>query len=164
MGRSAMPWMVVRTEPQRELLAQDRICKLGYHPYHPKFRDWFSGKIKSLFPRYLFVEFHEHWGQIRRAHGVHSVLCSAGTPGIVEDEIIDDLKAKEDSESLVLLNFDIGHVVTVIDGEMKGWTGIFNGMNDRDRCEILFSMMNRPITKLVSTKFIRAGSPFLEAA
>jgi hypothetical protein len=155
-----MPWMVVRTQPQREQLVQHQIRGLcGRETYWPRFRDWRTGKIKSLYPNYLFVEETPEWGFLRVVFGAISPIFIDGAPGLVPDIHIEDLQAQEDSEGLILIDVNIGHPVTVVRGdEMLGWSGIYYGMADHDRCEVLFNVIGQPLTKIVSTKNIRAES------
>lgn len=154
-----MPWMVVRTEPQREPVAQRYVRMLGKETYLPRYRCWRSGKIKSLYPNYLFVEFDGQWSYLRRAIGALDPIFIDGRPGIVPDDHIEDLQGRHDSEGLILDDLDIDHIVTVVNGEeMIGWTGRFQGMSDRDRCEVLFNIIGSPFTKIIETKNIRAES------
>ena len=154
-----MPWMVVRTEPQREQLVQNQIRGLcGRETYLPRFRDWRTGKIKSLYPNYLFVDHVTEWGFLHSVFGAISPIFVDGAPGLVDDEHVDDLQAQEDSEGLILIDVNIGHPVTVTHGEMIGWSGIYYGMSDHDRCSVLFNIIGQPVTRIVSTKDIRAES------
>lgn len=154
-----MPWMVIRTEPQREYLAQRTINLCKRSTYLPRFRDWRTGKIKSLYPNYLFVVYDGEWAFVRDALGAISPIFIDGHPGVVGDEHIDELRAQEDSDGLILIDVNIGHPVTVVRGDdMIGWSGIYQGMADHDRCEILFNIIGQPFTRVVETKRIRAES------
>jgi len=154
-----MPWMVVRTEPQRELVAQRYVQLFGKETFLPRFRDWRSGRIKSLYPNYLFVEYDGNWSYLRRTYGAKDPIFVDGAPGVVPDEHVEELQGRQDSEGLILIDLDVGHVVTVVRGnDMRGWTGIFNGMTDKDRCEVLFNIIGPPVSKIVDTKNIRAES------
>jgi transcription antitermination factor NusG len=154
-----MPWMVVRTEPQREPIAERHVRMLGKETYLPRYRDWRSGKIKSLFPNYFFVEYDRQWSYLRTTMGALDPIFMDGSPGLVSDDPIDELQNRHDSEGLVLLDLDVGHVVTVVHGdEMVGWTGIFNGMSGMDRCVVLFNIIGSPLSKIIETKNIRAES------
>lgn len=157
-----MPWMVVRTESRREESAQRQIVGLfGKQAYLPRFRDWRTGKVRSLYPNYLFVEYDGTWSFLRFVFGAISPIFIDGAPGTVADEHIDNLQAQQDAEGLILYDLKIGHRVLVVGGEYVGWRGSFCGMADNDRCQVLFSMIGQPVTRDIETKHIRADSLYL---
>jgi transcription antitermination factor NusG len=155
-----MPWMVLKTEPRREAIVTSQIIGLcGRSAYWPKFRDWKTGKIKSLFPSYIFAEHEtENWSYWRAVFGVFGPIKLNGVPGVVSDKDIERLQVQEDSEGLILIDLEVGHRVQIVGGEYVGWHGIYQGMSSNQRCEILFNIIGTPLRKFVDTKFIRAPS------
>jgi transcription antitermination factor NusG len=154
----AMPWMVIRTEPRREEFAERQIVGLFHREtYFPKYRDWRTGKIRSLFPSYLFVEVGE-WSYLRRVFGVLSPIFVNGNPGVVADDEIEKLQSQHDAEGLILFDLNIGHRVAIVGGEYVGWSGNYHGMTDGQRCQVLFSMIGQPVLKNIDIKHIRADS------
>lgn len=150
--------MVVRTEPRREEFAERQIIGLfGKETYFPKFRDWRTGKIRSLFPNYLFVEDGE-WAYLRNVFGVINPIFVNGNPGVVADAEIERLQSQHDAEGLILFDLNIGHRVTVVGGDHVGWSGNYQGMTDAQRCRVLFSIIGQPLMIDIETKHIRADS------
>jgi transcription antitermination factor NusG len=149
-------WMVVRCETRREELAERQIVGLfGKETYLPRFRDWKTGKVKSLYPSYLFVEYDLAWSFLRNVFGAIAPIFVDGTPGRVPEIHIDDLQAQHDSEGLILCDIAVGHRVQVVGGEYVGWRGSFQGMSDNDRCQVLFSMIGQPVLRDIDTRYIR---------
>jgi transcription antitermination factor NusG len=149
--------MVLRTEPRREPIVQSQIIGLcGKEVYWPKFRDWKTGKVKSLFPSYLFAEYElsSYW---RSVFGAFGPILRNGIPGLVADEEIEKLQEQENAEGLIMLGLDVGRRVQVVAGEYVGWHGIYQGMNDNLRCEVLFNLIGLPVSRFVEAKYIRAA-------
>lgn len=60
--------------------------------------------MKPLFPRYLFVEIENVWRFLLSTWGVSSVVMRGETPDIVNPAIIEALKARENDESVIMLD------------------------------------------------------------
>ena len=72
-----MAWFVVQTNPQREASAADRLSE--HDPYFPRFKAP-TGRVKPLFPGYLFCRATELWSSIKNAIGVKAVLMQGEQP------------------------------------------------------------------------------------
>lgn len=149
-------WIVVYTQPLKEKQAQQHLLDQDYEVYMPCFKKTrrHARKIQEtlapLFPRYIFVSIDSattKWRSINGTRGVVQVLMNQQQPSIIADQIINDLKAREDADGLVSANslelFSIGEKVRVLDGAFKDYTATFSAMNDKDRVELLLSFLGR---------------------
>src|SRR5437762_12759698 len=87
-------WVVLRTQPQRELLAAEAVRARGgeaFVPYLPPRRR--TRRAVPLFPGYLFarVTSAEDLLPIRSAPGVAYVLPLSAAPALVPGEVVDSL-------------------------------------------------------------------------
>lgn len=100
-------WYVVRTKPNKELLAAVTIAAAGFHAFVPVtlVERSHAGKrervSRPLFPRYLFVQFDreaQRFGQLNYCRGVSNrgLMCDADDlPIFVPDPIIDSIRERE---------------------------------------------------------------------
>src|SRR5829696_5862388 len=102
-------WHCVRTQPKHEHIAAAylrRGCDIDV--FSPKLRIqkatrrgavWF---VEALFPGYVFARFDwvSDCHRIRGTNGVSTVVTFGSAPPIIEDQIIESLRAEFDSEEV----------------------------------------------------------------
>lgn len=144
-------WFIVLTNPQRESFVCERLSDLD--PYLPRFKNS-KGRIKVLFPGYLFTPKVEHWGPICNTVGVRSLLMSGDHPACIPGKVITSWKDKERG-GLVQLppppRFRPGERLTITKGSLKYRDVIHAGMVGRDREKVLIAMLGQYITIIVPT-------------
>ena len=148
-------WYAIRTHLNQENRAAANLRAYNIEVFFPRIkekrRNQFSGAItfltKPFFGRYLFARFnveqllHKVWF----TRGVQSVVCFGGIPSVVDDNIIEFLQARTNSEGLVRLGEDLkpGDKVIMNNGMLDNLVGIFEReMNDSERVLILLETIN----------------------
>ena len=127
----------------------------GHVVYQPRIRS--PRRIsEALFPMYAFVTVDLQWHTVRWAPGVVALLMNGDGPARVADHIIDELKSRE-HDGLVILpaaprprplaRFKAGDQVKIVDGPMRGFKGLVEGMRSYERVTVLLELLGsvRPI-------------------
>ena len=144
-------WFIVLTNPQRESFVCERLSDLD--PYLPVFKNT-KGRIKVLFPGYLFTPKVEHWGPICNTVGVRSLLMSGDHPACIPGRVITSWKDKERG-GLVQLppppRFRPGERLTITKGSLKYRSVIHTGMVGRDREKVLIEMLGQFVSIVVAS-------------
>ena len=162
-------WCAVQTHVRAEDKAAFHLRRQGYEiflPKHLKRRkharriDWVS---TPLFPRYLFVAIKPDitpWWAIRSTVGVGSLICFGDSPAVVPENIITEIKARQDENGMVKLHagsaFKRGDRVKIIDGPLNDLEGLFESPTNEDRVTILLSLMGREVKVRVPLETVYA--------
>src|ERR1700691_24764 len=113
MSNIGRKWCVVRTHAHAETKAIENLRRQGFETYLPKFRKLRSHARRRdlvsapLFPRYCFVALDRAWGRwhaIRSTIGVDRILGGDGGPASVGDEIVDELRQREDANGFIQID------------------------------------------------------------
>ena len=147
----AMSWLVATSENGKQAVARSFLQDRGFEVYFPRFRErrFFRGHkqfVESyLFGRYFFVLFVPLWYQIRFTFGVDSVFMHEEAPALVRDDVIDEIKAREDRDGVITIRkgFRHGQRVRVKSGPLAGIIGAFERMGARDREVALLSILGQ---------------------
>src|SRR5215475_559946 len=157
-----MPWIVARTEPRREHIAQSFVKTLHNHQtYLPIFRDWRSKQIQPLFPNYLFIQsLTGLWWHLRSTIGVMTLIMRGEVPDLMPDSAIEVLQENEKNGLVQIqqLSLHRGQRVSIVGSAMNGHVGIFEKMSGRDRCRILFSMLGQEVRADVDVCYVREAA------
>lgn len=147
-----MVWIVAMTKPNQEAIAVENLQRQGYEPYCPRYQQKRPNKpalTRPLFPRYIFVNIENFWYSIKGTRGVSYVLAGEGGPQKVPDQLIDNLKSREDKLGLISLEpkarFNEGAKVRVGDGPLLGHQLIYEGMTAHERCTVLVALLGRAV-------------------
>jgi len=158
-------WLCVNTEFGRETLADQELRTLGLCTWLPSHLQ--RGRIRPLFPRYLFVQADrgaELWRRIYRTRGVVTVLGS-GRPARVPAVVLEVLwrqcapngvsyppePVPVDRTSLI----PPGAAVLIADGVMVGLTGICQ-WSDGKRVRLLLEILGRGVDVTVPRSSVDA--------
>lgn len=141
-----MSWIVARTEPKRERVAVNFIERQGRQCYLPLCRDSQTSIISPLFPSYLFVfNLDGAWHWLQRTFGISCLIMRSGMPDLMHDNILESLRNTERHGLIPVSRFNEGDKVDLVQCAFSGWTGIFKGMNAKDRCTVLLEMLGQSV-------------------
>jgi transcriptional antiterminator RfaH len=162
-------WYAVQTHARAEDKAAHHLLRQGYAVFLPKHLkrrrharrvDWMPA---PLFPRYLFVAVDPEsmsWWSIRSTVGVRALVSFGSRPAAVPQEIITEIKARQDNKGLVKTSaahgFKPGERVRIVDGPLSDVEGLFECLSDEDRVTILLEIMGRAVRVRVPVDTIYA--------
>jgi hypothetical protein len=140
-------WGVVRSLPQRERFAADRVAALGFEVFLPSIRT--KHGTLPLFSGYFFCLIHEQWMAINRCSGVLCLVRTGDCPARCPEHEIEALRSRLGPDGLIHLPakprpqrrvFAKGERVKVIAGGAR-FDAIHTGMTRRDRELILIEVL-----------------------
>src|SRR5690242_20470711 len=97
-------WYLVQTHVNAEMKAAANLGQQDFSVYVPRYlkRRSHARKVevvaRPLFPRYLFVAIDlaaQRWRAIQSTLGISHLVCVGGRPALVDDGVIDALRARE---------------------------------------------------------------------
>lgn len=163
-------WYVVQTQANAENKAIAHLGRQGFATYLPRYlkRRRHARRIDivaaPLFPRYLFVEIDmgvQRWRSIYSTVGVSRLVSNGDFPAPVPDEVISSLKRRESTSGFVQLDhrpkFKAGDKVRILEGAFYDCLGIYDGMSDRERVEILLDLLGRKVRVRMNAEAIAAA-------
>lgn len=163
-------WYVVQTQANSEKKAVAHLARQGFATYLPRYlkRRRHARRVDvvaaPLFPRYLFVEIDmavQRWRSIYSTVGVSRLVCNGEFPVPVPERVVNLLKNREDTSGFIQLDhrpkFKTGDKVRVLEGAFYDYLGIYDGMLDRDRVEILLDLLGRKVRVLLDAEAIAAA-------
>lgn len=149
-------WFVVYTQPREEHVAEENLARQGYLAYWPRYKKRVSHARRvrevsaSLFPRYLFVSFDPAttgWRNIRSTRGCIDVIRNGFEPTRVPDQLIAEIRAREDDGGCVVLGRQIefvkGQRIRLKGDAFQDHELIFETMKDDERVVALMSLLGR---------------------
>ena len=148
-------WYLVHTKPRQENLAQENLERQGYETYLPRIyqtrrRNGRHVKtIEAFFPRYLFIHLDsetDNWAPIRSTIGVSKMIRFDGIPAMVPEQLIQALKSNDDEDGVQRLNqknLIRGDKVTIIDGPLAGYQGIYQQQKSSERVAVLVDLVGK---------------------
>lgn len=167
-GRSQ--WYVVQTQANAENKAVAHLARQGFATYLPRYlkRRRHARRVDvvaaPLFPRYLFVEIDvavQRWRSICSTVGVARLVCNFEFPAPVPERVVELLRNREDTSGFIQLDhrskFKAGDKVRVLEGAFYDCLGIYDGMPDRERVEILLDLLGRKVRVLLDAEAIAAA-------
>lgn len=161
-------WYVVQTQARRESVAESSLAGLCGAVFCPRYRARVSihgyrrEVARSLFPGYLFAAFDiaRRLRAVNCAYGVRRVVQSGGQPAEVAAEIVAAIEARM-RDGYVVLDPPLlspGQRVEVVEGPLRGYTGIFQGdQSGARRVTLLLDLLGRSTRVIVAREAIRAA-------
>jgi transcriptional antiterminator RfaH len=148
-------WYLIHTKPAREREAQRHLQRQGYQTYFPRLRRAVHRngqpevQITPLFPRYLFLlleEGRQCLAPVRSTLGVANIVCFGMRFATVPDEIVRQLRAREDPDSgLHSLGppppMGPGMPVRIAAGAFAGLEGVFERTEAVNRVVVLLKLL-----------------------
>jgi transcriptional antiterminator RfaH len=163
-------WYVVQTHAHAEAKALAHLARQGFTAYLPRYlkRRRHARRIETvaapLFPRYLFVTVDmvcQRWRAIHSTIGVARLVCNGEDPVAVADEVVENLRQREDAQGFVKLGerprFTSGDKIRVLEGVFTDYLGLFEGMRDKERVAVLLDLLGRKV-RLVLDEFSVAAA------
>jgi transcriptional antiterminator RfaH len=142
-------WACARLVGHREHIALRFLNMRGFETYWPQI----GGKLKpqALFPGYCFIWIELQWTPARWCPGVTAILLNGDQPAHVPNQVISELKGREDRRGFIRLPkrsrlnggslFAPGDQVRVKAGPMSGLSGLVQGLKPHQRIEVLLTML-----------------------
>ncbi len=162
-------WCAVQTHVRAEDKAAFHLRRQGYTVFLPKHLkrrkharriDWVPA---PLFPRYLFVALDPaqgRWWSIRSTVGVLNLVNFGNRPAAVPDEVISEIKARQDEKGLVKTHegcsFKPGDRVRIIKGPLGDLEGLFDCPTDEERVTVLLNFLGREVKVRVPLETVYA--------
>ena len=143
-----MHWYAVRTKPNQERQAELSVQRVGVETFYPQMKERRVIRrreqmiIGSLFPGYLFARLNMavHYRAAKYARGVLDLVAFGSIPAIVDDEIIEGMRARLRDGCLTLPAPALtpGEVVRIQAGPLQGLEAVFEReMSDHQRVVLL---------------------------
>jgi transcriptional antiterminator RfaH len=147
-----LQWYAVQTKPRGESLAQISLEREGLETFYPKLkRRRTIRRVRRmvtgpLFPSYIFARFEPHRDGrlVKYANGVLRIVSFGERPAVVEDAIIETIKAHADGEVVTIQPSRLrpGDIVEIQTGPLRGLQGIFEReLSDQERVVILLEVI-----------------------
>jgi transcriptional antiterminator RfaH len=149
-------WVVLKTQPRRELLAAHAVRARGpeaYVPMAPPRRG--QDLAAPLFPGYLFARVDPESDEllrIRSAPGIAYVLPRALAPALIPPDVIDAIRRRlgDSTDAVVHARFKPGERVTIVDGPFKWVEAVVDGhLSAVGRVRILLDFVHRLVPAVV---------------
>jgi transcriptional antiterminator RfaH len=166
----AQRWYVVQSQPNAEHKAVAHLERQGFVTYLPRYlkRRRHARRVDivpaPLFPRYLFVGIDlgaQRWRSIFSTLGVSRLVCNGELPTPIADQVIGNLKDREDAGGFVRLEnrptFRKGDKIRVLEGAFADCLGLYEGVKDSDRVAILLDLLGRKVRVTVDAEVVAAA-------
>jgi len=159
-------WYTIFCKPHKELQVAKYLKANNIQTYHPTLRvnpvNPRASKIKSFFPRYLFVYADLDNVDIRRiqsAPGAVGLVEFGGEPAVVSEEFIAALKTRiaeiKAAGGLNLDGLEQGDPVFIRSGAFEGYDAIFDTrLSDDMRVQVLLHWLGREVKVKVDSQHI----------
>jgi transcriptional antiterminator RfaH len=141
-------WAAAQLQARRERLALHCLSKVnGFEVYSPRIK---APRVRRevgtrpLFPGYCFILIVSQWWAARWSPGVIRIVLDGAVPAWVPDQVIDEIRRREVRGVVELPKppgLEVGDRVRVTRGPLVGLTGLYQGMNGRQRVEILLAAL-----------------------
>ena len=144
-------WYVVQTKPRQEERALHNLCNQGFEPYCPKVtverlrQGSIQNSAEPMFSSYLFIRADpsKDYSAVRSTQGVRQLLKFGGQVASVSGNLISGLK--QQGQVHIPRKLANGQSISVVDGPLKGMSGILVHQDGHKRSLILFEMLNRTL-------------------
>lgn len=158
VGGSA-DWLLLKTKPSRERYAKENIERyFGRETYLPLFDDY--GKVRVLFPSYLFVS-GTQWWELRGAWGISNVVKIGEEPAMISCKVIQSLRDRQERDGIIRLpdpgpKFRMNQALQITEGPFSDYVGLYQGMESHNRVKVLLDLLGRKVSVSVLEEDVRA--------
>jgi transcriptional antiterminator RfaH len=161
-----MPWIVLKTKPQRERWAAENVARQQFEYYFPQIvernRKNRLLEAKPLFPGFIFVHIGQQWYCLLSTFGVIGILMAGESPDIMPDRAIYQLHLRENNQGYIDLpaapkRVKINEQARIEKGPLAGHMGLVTGMRDQERIKILLDILGRKTEILVAERDLAAA-------
>ncbi len=154
----AWGWVVLKTQPRREMLAAEAVLAGGgesFVPYLPQPSR--GGRVVPVFPGYLFAHVASAGDllPIRSAPGIAYVLPRSGTPALIPEHVVDALRGQTaDAPAYTTLRH--GDRVVIEEGPFRWMEAVFDRqLNAAGRVRILMALVHRTVALQVDEQLLK---------
>jgi transcription antitermination factor NusG len=156
-------WYVAQTKRHRERVA-DSMLGRHFETYLPLIQEdpppAVGSSIAPMFPCYIFVRaaLAEGYHRILRTPGIKDLVRTAGEPGVVSEEVIGFLRAKEGPDGVVRPGHALNHgcQVEIVRGVFRGLDAVVDEpLPGRERVRILLSLFQREARVEIPSGWVR---------
>jgi transcriptional antiterminator RfaH len=103
----------------------------------------------------------QRWRSIFSTVGVSRLVCNGDCPTALSDQVIENLRVREDGAGFVHLtsrpNFRPGEAIRILEGAFTDCLGLYEGMKDGDRVAILLDLLGRKVRVMVDAEAVAAA-------
>ena len=159
-------WICARTHPNNEKLAIRNLIQQGFIYYQPKLLEKKKqkrgyGLVESpLFPCYLFIQVENSWRSLQYTFGIASVISMGSAPAIIQDDIIESLRKREQNGYIQLpqpKKFVIGDKVIIKSGPFEMQQALVQRMDYKQRQKVLLALLSNKIQVLIDESQLEAA-------
>ncbi len=164
-------WYLIHSKPAAETEAQLQLQRQGYQTYFPRLLQTVRrhgrprAQVNPLFPRYLFLHLDEGrqcLTPVRSTLGVANIVRFGARFATVPEEIIRQLRAREDPESgLHKLRppppLGPGMPVRIAAGPFSGLEGVFEREEGVNRVVVLLKLLGEERQVRFPVEFVSAA-------
>ena len=144
-------WILIYTQPSREFVAADFLEDFKFIVYFPRVRHVKRTNGVPFLARYLFALEGTGNRHLEPIPGVAQFLRLGSHPMMVYQDVIDKMKAREDSEGYIILqeapairSLRNGDYCKVIDEDgIDEWDAIFCRMRSQHRAELFLAQLGK---------------------
>lgn len=149
-------WAAAHLRPQCHRLALASLAERGYTVYAPSLLDHSLLRGRASVPRpvllftnYVFVSIVcGQWWNAAHAYGVSRLIFNGAAPVKVPDQVIVQLRARENSDGFIVLpqrppprGLRRGDRIGIIRGAFQGLDGLFVGRAPHERIKVLLAWL-----------------------
>lgn len=161
---SKRSWYLVYTKSRQENLARENLERQGFVTYLPlaeqtrRCNGRYITTIEAFFPRYLFIHLDsetDNWAPIRSTIGVVNMVNFGGLPAVVPELLIESIQMNADENGIQKVKekeMRPGDSVTIIEGSLIGYKGIYQQRKSKDRVTILLDLVGKH-TEIILSKY-----------
>lgn len=157
------PWFALQVKCRHERTVAKALAAKGFEEFLPvnrsrhRWYDRFKNIDVPLFPGYVFCRFDLRYRlSVATTPGVVRIVGAGGSPVPVDDSEIDALQRAIDAglnpESHEFL--EIGTMVTIADGPLRGVNGILIQVNSRRKFVLSVSLLQRSVSVEVDHEWV----------
>ena len=163
------PWYLIHTKIRQERVALENLERQGFRCFLPliQVQKLHRGQLQvvqeALFPRHLFIRLgtgfeSQSWSPIRSTVGVSRLVTFGQTPAKIDDALVGELRAKNESDEVQRRYFEPGEQVVVTDGPFVGVHAVYQMADGEGRVMVLLNLLSKDVRMLVSPSGIRKVS------
>jgi len=167
-------WAVVNTHAHKERLALDNLARQDFETYCPRIhkRIRHARRVhhvqRPLFPGYVFISVdpgRRRWRPILSTIGVRSLVRFGDRLGMLDDQFIQCLKAREQDGVIVRSQaierpvnpYKAGEQVKINGGPFDGRVATILSASDKDRLVVLMDLLQNSIrTRIAVEQVVRS--------
>ena len=166
MRNNTKDWRAVYTKPRSEKKLAERLEQQGievYCPVQTTLKQWSDRKKKvsvPIFPSYVFLRLSEKESDlVLQDPGVLNFVYWLGQPALIRDEEIEGIRAflsNYRDSTIVLVDYEKGDKVEIIEGPFKGQAGTIMGTRSETASLVVKSLRLLIKVELNANKIERA--------